>query len=120
MKTSATLRDALTIVLVFGCSPSGNGFCLSLSVLPQNTEVLLQLPSVWDNHQESAYDCCARVCKKVRATCVNIRVLSFPKLCPKLSCDSFTFKGNSKEPAHIVGKKSKLVKVIKRKRTIKH
>ena len=63
---------------------------------------------------------CRRVCKKVRATCEHIKVVSYPKFCPKLKCLAFVFKGSSKEPSHIVGKKSTVVNVIKGKRTVKH
>lgn len=63
---------------------------------------------------------CAKVCKIVSATCVKIEVLSFPKFCPKLFCDKFIITGSSKSPGVKVGKKSKLVKTIKGKRTIKH
>lgn len=63
---------------------------------------------------------CGKVCKTVSATCVKIRVLSFPKFCPKLSCGKFVTTGPSKNPGVKVSKKSKLVKVIDGKRTIKH
>lgn len=63
---------------------------------------------------------CDKVCKTIQATCEKIKILSFPKFCPKLSCDKFVITGSDKTPEDKVGTKSTVVKVIDGKRTMKH
>lgn len=56
---------------------------------------------------------CHRTCKNINATCIKFKIWSFPKFCPKLTCSKFYFRGNTKAPKERVGKKGKVIKVIK-------
>ncbi len=55
---------------------------------------------------------CKKVCARVKAICPKTQVFEFAKFCPELKCEDFRFSGEHKEPAVVVSKESKLVKVV--------